>query len=61
MVGNMEQRGNLDKLAATFPNNGVPHYLQQGAGLLTNKELLVLHVIASLVPIALPLLCAHLW
>lgn len=58
---NKEQHRNLDELVATFSSNGVLHHLQHGVNLLVDKELLVLHVLGSLVPIALPLLSALLW
>jgi hypothetical protein len=57
----MKQRRKLDKLVVAFPDYGIPHHLQHNVGHPVDKELMILHVLATLVPIALPFLCAFLW
>jgi hypothetical protein len=46
---NMKQRRKLDKLVVAFPDYGIPYHLQHIVGHPIDKELLILHVLATLI------------
>ena len=57
----MEQHCQLNEFAVAFAYNCIPHHLQHHVCLPAYKQLMILHMLAILVLVALPLVCALLW